>query len=203
MTDTPAPRIILASASPRRRELLRLIGLRHRVSVSGLEETPAPGETPSAFARRAAEDKAAAVAAREPELPVLAADTVVEVDGRILGKPASEEEARKMLAALSGRWHHVHTGMAARHGERRASLVDTTSVRFAPLGEHEIAWYVSTGEVMDKAGAYAVQGAGGLLVESIDGSPHTVVGLPVQRLGELLARCGLDLMAMLTGTPSA
>lgn len=192
------PRVVLASASPRRRQLLRILGLEHLVDPAGIDEAPAPGEPAGAFARRAAADKAREVAGRHPGAPVLGADTVVEVDGRILGKPADDNEARMMLRALSGREHHVHSGLALAVDDRLTALVDTAAVRFRSLDEGMIDWYVTTGEPRDKAGAYGVQGAGGLLVEAVFGSPHTVVGLPVHRLPELFAAADLDLWKMLT-----
>ncbi len=201
MTQTlqlePPHRLVLASASPRRRRLLEKLGVPHRIVPSAVDETPDAGEAPSAFAERAARDKARAVAAFVHDLPVLAADTVVEVDGAILGKPRDDNEARAMLAALSGAVHRVHTGIALYSGGAEASLVDTTRVTFLPMEAREIDWYVRTGEPHDKAGAYAIQGMGGLFVRSIEGSPHTVVGLPVHRLPELFAACGLDLWTLL------
>jgi septum formation protein len=188
----PAPRLILASGSPRRRQLLELLGIPCRVVPSGLDELQLPGEEAVAFALRAARDKALAVAGRGDDLPVLGSDTVVEVDGVALGKPADARQAAAMLRQLAGRAHHVHTGVALTAGARCESLVDTARVRFLPLDDAMIRWYVATGEPMDKAGAYAVQGCGGLLVEGIEGSPSTVIGLPVHRLPELFARCGLD-----------
>jgi len=199
----PVPRrtdLILASASPRRRQLLDLIGLRFRVAPATVDETAQPGETALEFAERAARDKAREIASAFPGAPVLAADTVVEIKGRVLGKPESEAEAAEMLAALSGSSHSVHTGMALASGDRCESLVDTAVVRFAPLTEREISWYVATGEPLDKAGAYAIQGCGGLFIESVEGSPHTVVGLPLHRLGELFADLDLDLWSFLAAT---
>ena len=188
----PAPRLVLASGSPRRRELLAVLGIPCRVVPSGLDERQLPGENAAGFAERAARDKALAVAAAIDGLPVLGSDTVVEVGGMALGKPVDEHDAVAMLRRLAGRVHHVHTGVALAAGKRCESLVDTAAVRFLPLDDALIRWYVATGEPMDKAGAYAVQGRGGLLVESIEGSPSTVIGLPVHRLPELFARCGLD-----------
>jgi septum formation protein len=188
----PTPRLVLASGSPRRRQLLELIGIPCRVVPSGLDELQLPGEEAAAFALRAARDKALAVAGRGDDLPVLGSDTVVEVDGVALGKPADARQAAAMLRRLAGRAHHVHTGVALTAGARCESLVDTARVRFLPLDDAMIRWYVATGEPMDKAGAYAVQGCGGLLVEGIEGSPSTVIGLPVHRLPDLFARCGLD-----------
>ena len=193
----PSPALVLASASPRRRQLLALLGIAHEVDPAGVEESPLPGEAPETFAGRAARDKAAAVARRHPGRPVLAADTVVTVDGAILGKPRDTAEAAAMLRTLSGRSHLVHTAAALALGGRTASLVDTAEVRFRELDERTIRWYVATGEPLDKAGAYAVQGAGGLLVARVHGSPHTVVGLPLHRLPELFAELGLDLLAHL------
>ncbi len=192
-----SPRIVLASASPRRMQLLELVGIPFAARPSAVDEIHRPGERAVDFARRAACDKAVTVAARGDGLPVLGSDTVVEIDGEILGKPADLADAARMLRRLSGRTHHVHTGIALAIGPRCESLVDTTRVRFSQLAEETIDWYVTTGEPVDKAGAYAVQGCGGLLVESIEGSPHTVVGLPIHRLPEIFARCGLDFWGMI------
>ena len=193
MPDRPGPRLVLASASPRRRQLLRLIGLEHRIDPAGIDEVPEPDEPAGAYCLRAAVDKTREVASRHPADAVLGADTVVEVEGRILGKPLDDEEACAMLRALSGREHHVHSAMALAAGARFASLVDTTSVRFRRLDERMIEWYVATREPHDKAGAYGLQGVGGLLVEAVVGSPHTVVGLPIHRLPELFHAAGLNL----------
>ena len=186
------PRLVLASSSPRRRELLAMLGIPCRVIPSGLNERQLPDEGAAGFALRAARDKALAVAGSGAELPVLGSDTVVEVGGVALGKPVDEHDAIDMLRRLAGRSHHVHTGIALAVGNRCESLVDTSVVRFLPLADATIRWYIATGEPMDKAGAYAVQGRGGLLVESIEGSPSTVIGLPIHRLPELFTRCGLD-----------
>ncbi len=190
------PKIILASASPRRRQLLDLIGLPHLVRPADVEEIQRRDETATEFALRAARDKAAAVAT-ENGLPVLGSDTVVEIDGKALGKPVDRVDAVRMLNLLSGRTHHVHTAVALAHDDRCAALVDTTFVTFRSLSDPMIDWYTSTDEPMDKAGAYAVQGRGGLLVAGIDGSPHTVVGLPIHRLPELFERCDLDFWNLL------
>jgi septum formation protein len=183
--------VILASGSHRRRELLELLGVRFEVRPAAEEAPPLPDEQPAAYAVRAARSKAEHVAADRAGHPVLASDTVVEIDGGVLGKPRSTTEAKAMLRLLSGRCHEVHTAVALVAGQRTHSILDTTNVWFHVLDESTIDWYVSTGEPMDKAGAYAVQGAGGVLVESIDGSPHTVVGLPINRLPELFSECGL------------
>jgi len=185
--------VILASGSPRRRELLELLGMRFEVRPAADEETPHPVEEPAAFDVRAARAKAELVAPDHPRSPVLASDTVVEIDRAILGKPVSTSEARAMLRQLSGRTHQVHTAVALMVNGRCRSLLDTADVRFRRLDDRTIDWYVATAEPMDKAGAYAVQGAGGLLVESVTGSPQTVIGLPISRLPELFEASGLDL----------
>jgi septum formation protein len=189
--------LILASGSPRRRQLLDLIGLPHLTQPAAIDESQRPGENPTDYVVRVARDKALSVAGRRPELPVLAADTVVVLDGELLGKPDSRDHAAAMLRALSGRRHQVHTGIALAASHCCESLLDSATVRFLPLSEDVISWYIDTGEPMDKAGAYAVQGAGGMLVAEVEGSPHTVVGLPIHRLPELFARLGLDLWRLL------
>jgi len=186
--------IILASGSPRRRRLLELLGVSFRIDRAQVEEIPTPQEAPVAFCQRAALEKAQAVAGRHPGLPVLAADTVVALEDEILGKPESPDQARSMLRRLSGRMHQVHTAMALALDRELVSLVDTARVEILPLDDKLIAWYVTTGEPLDKAGAYAVQGRGGLLVGSVRGHPHTVVGLPIHRLPELFATIGLDFL---------
>lgn len=189
MTASP---VVLASSSPRRRQLLELIGLPFRVSPAEVEEVPSPGEAPTAFAARAARDKALEVARRVGAEAVLGADTVVEIDGAILGKPGSKGEAEAMLRSLSGRTHSVHTAVALAVADCCYDVVDTARVKILRLDDRVIRWYVATGEPMDKAGAYAIQGLGGLLVGAVEGSPHTVVGLPIHRLPELFAAADLD-----------
>ncbi len=188
---------ILASASPRRRQLLELIGLPFSLEPSRIEEAPLAGERPRDFAARAARDKALDIARRHPDATVLGADTVVEIDETILGKPASATDAERMLRRLSGREHRVHTALALVAGGACHEVIDTAKVRFVHLSDAVIRWYVATGEPMDKAGAYAIQGLGGLLVAAVDGSPHTVVGLPIHRLPELFAAHGHEFWAVL------
>jgi septum formation protein len=201
MTPGPHPHsIILASASPRRRQLLELIGVDFEVDPADVDETAIAGEDPAAFATRAARDKARWVARRHPERLVLGADTVVEVDSEILGKPSSAEDAASMLRRLSGRSHFVHTAIALIAGDGSHEIVDSAQVEFVDLSDETIRWYVATGEPMDKAGAYAIQGLGGLLVARVEGSPRTVVGLPIHRLPELFAAHGLDFWQVLTGS---
>jgi septum formation protein len=191
-------RLILASGSPRRRQLLQLLGVAFDAIPADIDESPLKGEDPTRFAARAARDKALEVSARRPGHPVLGADTVVEIDESILGKPSSNADAESMLHSLSGRSHLVHTGLALAAKGTVHHLVDSAEVRFVDLTEEIIRWYVATGEPMDKAGAYAIQGLGGVLVAGVDGSPHTVVGLPIHRLPELFAAVGLDFWSTLS-----
>jgi septum formation protein len=181
--------VTLASQSPRRRELLAQLGLALDVRPAHADETPRPGEAPRAYVERLAREKARAVAGAV----VLGADTTVAVDGRILGKPDDAADAARMLRALSGRAHEVVTGVCVRAAGREEAVTVATEVLFAPLDEARIAWYVATGEPLDKAGAYAVQGAGGLFVREVRGSVSNVVGLPLAETLELLARAGAAL----------
>ncbi len=186
-------RLILASASPRRRELLRIVGVPFRVIPAGVEETPGPSEAPKRFVRRAARDKGEEIARRHPGDFVLSADTIVVVDGAILGKPGDRREAFRMLSRLAGRAHAVHTAVCllrASDGYREEAC-ETTSVVFRPLTAAEIAAYLRTGEADDKAGAYAAQGQGTLLIERIAGSFSNVVGLPMTSVLPMLLRAGL------------
>jgi septum formation protein len=172
------------------------LGLSFTVGAVEIDETPRPGETPHEYVSRLALEKAAAGARRaaSPEALVLAADTIVILDGVLLGKPADEADARKMLHQLQGRAHQVATGVALRHGERVASDVAFSTVRFLPMTEREIAWYVRTGEPMDKAGAYAIQGIGGLFIEALEGNFSNVVGLPLPLVHRLFGELEQDLL---------
>jgi septum formation protein len=184
------PILILASASPRRAAILTALGLPFRVVVPSIDESLLPGEGGAQAAERLARAKAASVAGAA-ELPVLAADTLVLCDERVLGKPASAQDAARMLRILSGRSHEVVTGVCvARDGTLRSG-VETTVVTFAPMEEAEIAWYVGTGEPLDKAGAYHVDGRGSLFVSSVSGSPSNVAGLPVRLVARLLRDAGV------------
>lgn len=188
------PRLILASSSPRRRELLAGLGLEFEVRPVDVDETPLEGEAPEAFVERLAREKARARA--EPDEAVLAADTIVTIDDRLLGKPRDDAEAAAMLRLLAGRSHRVLTGVAlAVDGKEPTFAVARTEVRFAPLSEDEITWYVASGEPSDKAGAYAIQGLGALFVESIRGNYSNVVGLPLPTVYRLLLDAGIDLLA--------
>jgi septum formation protein len=166
--------LVLASQSPRRSELLRSAGISFRVQAANIDETPLPGEAPVAYVRRLAREKAEAV----PGELVLGADTVVVAGGQILGKPVNANDAIRMLLLLSGRRHEVITGFCLK-GPETITGHDTTAVFFAPLTVDEIRAYVATGEPMDKAGAYAIQGLASRFVERIEGSYSNVVGLPV------------------------
>jgi septum formation protein len=186
--------LILASQSPRREALLRQVGLDFEIVPSDLEELPLEGEPPAAAAEALALEKAQQVASQRTEGLVIGADTVVVVDGQILGKPRDPEDAKAMLRLLSGREHQVITGIAvvdAATGRARSDGV-ATSVMFAPLSDEIIARYVATGEPLDKAGAYAIQGFGALLIEGLRGCYYNVVGLPIRRLAELLGEFGYD-----------
>ena len=180
--------LILASNSPRRAWVLRCAGVVHRVVVAGVDETRLPGEPPDACALRLAQLKRDAVMRLAPQAVVLAADTVVALDGDVLEKPRDVEEAKALLKRLSGRSHHVHTAVAAGGPLRQAAVTVTTQVTFRALQDAEVERYVATGEPMDKAGAYGIQGDGGALVDTVTGSYTAVVGLPVREALELLAR---------------
>ena len=171
--------LVLASASPRRREMLACLGIVFEVYPADVDETPAPGEAAKAFVLRLARDKAAAVAPRFPDRWVLAADTVVVLDGEILGKPSGPDEAAAMLDRLSGRGHEVWTGFCLTRGGKEVARAECTKVRFATFPSEVMRAYVRTGEPLDKAGAYGIQGVGGFLAEAIDGSYGNVVGLPL------------------------
>jgi septum formation protein len=190
-------RLILASGSPRRRQLLSSLGVRFEVAAPDIDETPRAGEQPLAYVERLALEKAGAVAA-DPADVVLAADTTVAVGRRILGKPVDGAEARDMLLALSGRTHEVHTAVAVRWQGRQRSAVDTTRVTMVTIGARDLDWYVATGEPLDRAGAYAMQGGAGLFVRSIEGSASNVVGLPLVLAAELLEAVGCPLAALRT-----
>lgn len=187
------PGLILASSSPRRRELMRVIGVPFRVVPSRVEETPRGGEPFRTFVRRAAREKGEEVASRHPEAFVLAADTVVVVGNRMLGKPRDRADGARMLRLLQGREHSVHTAvwLLRRSAGYADGAVETTRVAFRPLTVEEIRAYLRTGESDDKAGAYAAQGRGNLLIERISGSYTNVVGLPMTRVLEMLQRAGM------------
>ena len=183
------PRVILASASPRRRELLTLIGIEHVVQPANIDESYLAGETPREHAERLAREKAAAVVA--DDAVTIGSDTIVVVDGDILGKPRDREHATTMLRRLSGRSHIVMTGVAVRFNGRIVSGLEEVGVTFRPLGEAEIERYIDTGEPVDKAGAYGIQGFGATIVERVDGDYFAVMGLALNRLVRLFSELGL------------
>jgi septum formation protein len=182
---------VLASASPRRAELLRTLGLRFLVRPTDTDETVRPGELPEALVARLATDKARA-GAGDAALPVLAADTVVEIDGTVLGKPRGEADGLAMLAALSGREHRVLSGVAVLAGDDVQVHVSRTTVAFREIDAAEARAYWATGEPADKAGAYGIQGIGGIFVRRLEGSFTGVVGLPVAETEALLRAAGVD-----------
>jgi septum formation protein len=199
-------RLVLASASPRRAELLRSAGYTFDVIVSDVDESIRPGESPSVYVRRLAAEKSAAAQSsvvsgfgrtgggppegghyrEHDDLVVLGADTTVVVDDEILGKPCDDEDVRSMLRRLSGKVHQVLTGVSLRQGALEVGRVETTSVVFRPLTDAEIAWYVASGEGRDKAGGYAIQGLASRFIPRIEGSYSNVVGLPIACVAELL-----------------
>ena len=187
--------LVLASASPRRQELLRAIQLDFTVVPADVDESLRPGEKAIEYVERVARDKAMAVVGRlgmgaPGDVVVLAADTTVDVDGEVLAKPEDDDDGRRMLRLLSGRTHQVHTAVVAWRISGMQTATVTTDVTFVELDEATLEWYIATGEHLDKAGAYGMQGAAGALVERIDGSPSNVIGLPLAETVALLRRCG-------------
>lgn len=190
-------RIILASQSPRRRELLERMGIRDfEVLPARGEELADPSLPPAELVEELSRRKCAEVAALRPGGLVIGADTVVSIDGQVLGKPRDRAEAERMLRALSGRQHTVYTGVTVLYNGTEETGSERTSVRFRPLTDGDITRYIATGEPMDKAGAYGIQGYGSVLVEGISGDYYNVMGLPVCRLARMLARFGVDSLAL-------
>lgn len=185
-------RVVLASSSPRRRDLLNLIGIAHEVRPANIDESLRGREAPKKHAERLAREKAAVVAAREPTAVTIAADTIVIIDRKILGKPANAVDAGSMLRLLSGRRHTVVTAVAVARGKKIRSVVDETAVTFRELTDDEIDLYIATGEPMDKAGAYGIQGYGAAIVERIEGDYFAVMGMPLVKLVALLREIGID-----------
>ena len=183
---------MLASASPRRGRILRELGVAFRIVVSHADESLRPGEDGAAAVERLARAKAQAVA-RHETLPVLAADTEVLLDGHVLGKPRDEADALAMLRRLAGRSHEVLTGVCLVNAGVSRSAVERSSVRFAAMSEAELRWYAATGEPLDKAGGYHVDGKGALFIETVEGSPSNVAGLPVRLVLALARAAGVDL----------
>ena len=188
------PRLILASGSPRRRELLASIGLEFDVMPSDVPERRTADETAEEYVARLSREKARAIATRHPGRWVIAADTTVVCGDEMLEKPADAEDARRMLATIAGQTHVVYTGVTVKRldPEYAETHVATTEVRMLPLADHEIEWYVATGEPLDKAGGYAAQGIGAIFIDSIHGSYTNVVGLPLALLFQMLRKAGID-----------
>jgi septum formation protein len=191
-------KILLGSASPRRRELLSQLGLAFEVISPDVDETPIGREDPVEYVRRVALAKSAAIGGEDvgDTTLVITADTTVDLGGEILGKPVDAADAAAMLRRLSARTHRVHTGVTLRIGDRTATDVVTSLVTFVPLTPATIAWYVATGEPLDKAGAYAIQGAGAVLVLRVRGSVSNVVGLPLHTVVRLAADLGVSLLGV-------
>ena len=179
--------VVLASSSPRRRDLLSLIGIRHTVSPADTDESLRVGELPEAYAERLARAKAETVANSTPDALIIGADTIFVIDDQVLGKPKDVGDAVRMLGILSGRSHAVMTAVAVTHRGRTVSAVEIADVTFRALNESEISNYVATGEPMDKAGAYGIQGFGATIVRRIDGDYFAVMGLSLVRLVALMA----------------
>ena len=192
MTRVSDVAVILASASPRRRELLKLIGVTHEVRPADADETYSAGEDPAAHAERLARTKAAIVAADSNESLVIGADTIVVIDGQVLGKPRDGNDATRMLRLLRGRTHVVMTAVAVAFGGRVASSVELVSVTFRDLTDDEIEDYIATGEPMDKAGAYGIQGYGATIVRRIEGDYFAVMGLSLVLLVALMGELGVS-----------
>ena len=187
-------KFILASSSPRRRELLASIGMNFEVVPSNVPEEHQPGEAPEEYVARLSREKASAIAAKHRHNWVIAADTTVLLGDELLEKPVDRRDAERMLATIAGKTHIVYTGVTIEHAATnyRETRVAESEVRMLPLSPDDIAWYVATGEPLDKAGAYAVQGIGAMFIESIHGSYTNVVGLPLALLFQMLRRAGVD-----------
>jgi len=204
VSASPSPRLYLASASPRRRELLAQIGLAFVPLPQVVDESTRPGEAAAAYVQRVALEKAESGwhdQRRQLDLPVLAADTSVVVDERVLGKPSSLDETHAMLTLLSGRTHEVMTAVAVVHGNRNMVRLTSTSVSFRDITEAETVAYWRSGEPQDKAGAYGIQGLAALFVAGIRGSYSNVVGLPLFETALLLEQFGISSLALLEGAP--
>ena len=186
-------RVILASQSPRRRELLGLFPFSFEIQVADIDEAMDPAKAPFDEVARVSRLKAQAIS-RQPEDVVIAADTIVVCQGQVLGKPHDEEDAFRMLRLLSGKDHQVMTGMCVLHGDRCAVCTEVTDIHFRPLSDREIRAYIATGEPMDKAGAYGIQGGAALFAEKMVGDYYNVMGLPVCRLGQILRQCAPQLL---------
>jgi septum formation protein len=187
MTNQLCEKLILASGSPRRKELLASVGWDFEAITAGIDESVRAGEDPATYVQRLALSKAEAVAAKLEHGLILGADTTVVIDHQILGQPVDDDDARRMLQLLNGKWHEVLTGVAVlRVGAEARVKYETTRVRFAEMSDREVDWYISTGEARGKAGAYGIQGAAGLFIEEIEGDYFNIVGLPIRLVYELI-----------------
>lgn len=190
------PKLVLASGSPRRVEILTSVGWPFEKHPPDIDESERDGETPEEYVIRLAVEKARAVAADYPELPVLAADTTVVIAEQIIGKPVDLDDARRMIRMLSGEWHEVLTGIALAKGDRTLTGIERTRVKFAPMTDREVEFLAFKGDPLDKAGAYAVQAQAALFIEGIEGDYWNVVGLPISlvyRLNRQLTEMGAGL----------
>ncbi len=186
-------KIVLASKSPRRAEILTAVGWPFEQMAANVDESRLGSEDAASYVKRLARSKAETIAKKIPMGLVLGADTVVVIEGEILGQPCDDQDARRMLNLLSGKWHGVLTGVALMRASQPTGAVvahEMTRVRFSEMSAEEIDWYVSTGEPLDKAGAYAVQGKGGLFIDEIQGDYFNIAGLPVRRIYEMLRKIG-------------
>jgi septum formation protein len=191
VTNLAGLKVVLASSSPRRHDLLKLIGVDHEVVPADLDESQLPGEKPDAHAERLARSKAEVIAGSRWDALVIGADTIVVVDEHILGKPRDVADAARMLRMLSNRSHIVMTAVAVALGGRTLSVVEKVTVSFRDLTEDEIARYIATGEPMDKAGAYGIQGYGATIVRRVEGDYFAVMGLSLVRLVDLMTQLGV------------
>ncbi|HEX5539736.1 MAG TPA: Maf family protein [Methylophilaceae bacterium] len=199
--DSSRPVIYLASRSPRRADILQQLGVQFTVLPSDIDESQLAGEQPEAYVLRLATQKAQACAKLVNtngmrDLPILAADTTVSLDGLILGKPVDDEDARNMLRRLSGSWHEVHSGVGLATQQGVVSAISSTRVQMAELSDAMIAAYIATGEPRDKAGAYGIQGLAGTFIRRIEGSYSGVMGLPIYETAELLGEAGISILGM-------
>ncbi len=188
--NTHAP-IILASVSPSRLELLARLGVSFEIIPDNVEETVDEDKPPHAVAMALAEDKARHVSKQYPHAAIIGADTIVVSQDRILGKPMDFDDAKRMLQGLSGNWHEVITGLCVRWGEKEITQHDITRVHFAPMRDEEIEHYIRTGDPMDKAGSYGIQGLAGFYIDRIEGDYYNVMGLPLSRLLGMLRAIGV------------
>jgi septum formation protein len=191
--------VLLSSGSPRRKELLSFLGIDFLVTIPSIPEIQLPGEAPEDFCTRVSREKALEVARKNPDALVIGADTIVVLNGMILGKPRDTSQAREYLMILRNKDHEVYTGYTIMYGSRSKTNLVRTRVHFKQMTDEEISWYISTGEPMDKAGAYAVQGIGSLFIHKIQGSYTNVIGLPLSHLYADLKRFGIRLHTPLGG----